>query len=296
MRLTLLVPLLFAAVLAGLPPAAGAQSGESPLDEGQLVELIGVMPDAGLASLISRRGINFKIGEEPIGRLQGAGAGPKTLTILRGFLSNSVPRVVLEAADAKLAPGGRLRLFARASDDDGDGLLYGWLSNNGQVSAEGPEAVLDASGIEAGGGQVLVTVSVTVSDRRGGFASDRLVVTVESPRPRPPVMAVEVVPDGKDFIVTLSGKALEVPGPVGSIEVSLDLSGRAGGVRKLTGLLPGVRCRLDFAGLSNIAQHSFVSTPRFDNEWGRVVVRIKVKDAKRAASFVIGWKVEAPSR
>jgi hypothetical protein len=306
MRLTLLPMFCVITALASVPPVNGhglsqagkfrpanTQERETPLDVNQVLELIDVMPDAGLASQIMKRGINFTMSQSLIERLNGA--GPQTLTTLRTFLSNKAPEVSLRISDAKLTRGLKLSLNAVASDADGDKILYRWLSNTGNISGDGSEAMLDTSGIDTGNGQVLVTVSVTVSDRRGGFASDSKVVTIESERASAAsanvVMSPEVWTEGKYLIVTLTGRAGVAPGLVGSIEVSLGPSRESPEVRELTGILPGVPCRVEFVGLNNIAESSFVEPPGIDNEWGAVVVRIKVKDQKRVTNFVIGWKL-----
>jgi len=306
MHLMLLLMFCVITALACVPPVYGggltqagrlrpakAQERETPLDVNQVLELIEVMPDTGLASQIMKRGINFTMSESLIERLKGA--GPETLTILRSFLSNKAPEVSLRISDAKLTRGLKLNLHAVASDADGDEILYRWLSNTGNIFGDGSEAVLDTSGIDTGNGQVLVTVSVTVSDRRGGFASDSKVVTIESERAAAAsatvAMSPEVSTEGKYLIMTLTGRAGVAPGQVGSIEVSLGPGRESPEVRKLTGILPGVPCRVEFLGLNNIAEGSFIEPPGIDNEWGTVVVRIKVKDQKRVTNFAIGWKL-----
>jgi len=279
---------------------------ETPLDVDQIKGLLEVMPDAGIASQVKKRGINFKIDEDLIGNPEEAGVGPETLAALRAFLSDRPPAVKLRADETTVASARLLPLTAEATDPDGDEIQYRWLTNAGRIVGEGRDVELDTSGIDIASGQLLVTVSVTVSDGKGGFASDSKVLTVrgapanaagsseegdDSSGESGGKMLLKSYVDGKYLIITLAGRSGSPPGPLGSIEVSLDVSGGSALVKSLTGFLPGVPCRVDLVGLTNLAEGSFADTPGVDNKWGKVIVRLRVKDPKRVVRFVIGWKV-----
>jgi hypothetical protein len=283
----------------------GAERKEAPLDFEQVRELIEPMPDAGLANQIRQRGINFKLSEALLVDLEKSGAGSETLRALRSLLSNNEPSVVLHVSQKETLPGETLTLTAEASDPDRDELLYRWLTNAGKINGNKSTVELDTSNINVDGGPVQVTVSVTVSDRKGGFASDRQTLTVAniaseggyrkdaengSSDKRDNEMLLETATEGKYLIVKLTGKSSVTAGPIGSIEVSLNMRNGVAEVENLTGMLPGVPCRVDFVGLNNVADGSFKEPPGIDNDWGEVVLRIRVKDYKRIIRFVVGWK------
>jgi len=274
------------------------------LDFDQISELIDVVPDSGLARQISERGINFRLSAELITTLKDSGGGPATMAALRSFMSNSQPTVVLRLSRTRATPGSRLTLRAEAADPDGDDISYRWLSSVGEIVGDGPTVELDTSGIDMSKGLLLIGVSVTISDRKGGFASDSKTVTVSDESDERAAgaggslhsesgseMSLEATIEGKDILVRIEGGARRSVSQIGSLEVSLSMNNGRIEVNKLIGGLLGVPCRVDFAGLENIVAGSFKEPPGADNQWRRAVVRIRIKDPKRVIRFVIGSKV-----
>lgn len=93
--------------------------------------------------------------------------------------SNRPPTVACQVEKSTLIPGETARCRATASDPDGDPLTYEWSASAGKVTGSGAEATFDSAGIT---GPTTVTVTVKVSDGRGGTASANCTVRVEEPR------------------------------------------------------------------------------------------------------------------
>jgi hypothetical protein len=93
---------------------------------------------------------------------------------------------------------------------------------------------------------------------------------------------------GKFVVASLSGRSGSATNAVGSVDVTLDANG--GGAGNVSGMLTGFPCQVDLVRLENVAEYSFVEPPGIGNQWGRVVVRLRPKDSKRAMHFLINWK------
>ncbi len=96
--------------------------------------------------------------------------------------ANRPPTVSVTCAKPVILPGETIRCHATASDPDGDPLTYAWSSSSCRVSGNGADATLDCTGVPAG---TNVTVTVSVSDGRGGTASANTQVRVEAATRRP---------------------------------------------------------------------------------------------------------------
>jgi hypothetical protein len=134
-------------------------------------------------------------------------------------LAPSADRVTVSChLDTSVIPlcGGRgtnVKLSARASDPDGDALLYTYSTTGGRVTGDGPEVTLDLTGVTPG----VYAVTVEVDDGIGGTANDTANVTVEycpcDPEPTPPPCPTVTMscpdtpePDGRmDFKANVSG-------------------------------------------------------------------------------------------
>lgn len=96
--------------------------------------------------------------------------------------ANRPPTVSVTCEKPVVLPGETVRCRATASDPDGDPLSYSWSSSSCRVSGNGPDATLDCAGVAAG---TNVTVTVRVSDGRGGTAEASTSVRVEAPARKP---------------------------------------------------------------------------------------------------------------
>jgi len=96
--------------------------------------------------------------------------------------ANRPPTVSVTCERPTILPGETNRCHAAASDPDGDPLSYQWSASNCRVSGSGADATLDCAGVPAG---TNVTVSVRVSDGRGGTAEASTQVRVEAPAKTP---------------------------------------------------------------------------------------------------------------
>lgn len=105
-------------------------------------------------------------------------------------------------------------------------------------------------------------------------------------RPAPRPMSGRVDADGKYLIVYLSGSSQDESVSIGSINVTANKTGLA----ELSGSLNGTPCRIEFFKMENIDEWSVVEAPGPGNQYARVVVRIRPKDAKRVLRFAINWK------
>ena len=97
---------------------------------------------------------------------------------------NKPPTVACEVEKSTLIPGETVRCRARASDPDGDPLSYEWSASAGRVTGSGSEVTFDSAGVRGGS---TVTVTVRVSDGRGGRASANCTIRIEEPK-RPEVI------------------------------------------------------------------------------------------------------------
>jgi hypothetical protein len=97
--------------------------------------------------------------------------------------ANRPPTVSLNCLKDSLLAGETTDCRATAADPDGDPLTYTWSASMGKVTGMGADAKLDSTGVSCG---TDITVTVTVSDGRGGTASATDVVKVVCPSaPKP---------------------------------------------------------------------------------------------------------------
>jgi hypothetical protein len=82
--------------------------------------------------------------------------------------ANRPPTVTLDCVKDSLMPGETTPCNASAADPDGDPLSYAWSTSGGRVTGSGPTATLETTGVRC---DSTLTVTVTVSDGRGGTAS-----------------------------------------------------------------------------------------------------------------------------
>jgi TonB family protein len=103
-------------------------------------------------------------------------------------------------------------------------------------------------------------------------------------------MAMRTSREGKDIIVTLTGRSGIATNSVGTVDVTLNPSDLLANSSNVGGMLTGFPCRVGLVRLENVSdQLSFVETPGIRNEWGSVTVRLRSKDSKHAVHFAINW-------
>jgi hypothetical protein len=106
------------------------------------------------------------------------GTTPESLDVvvnMGGFAGNRAPNTTVTASSAAVATGTLVQFQAAATDADGDPLSYYWDFGNGTFGTNQPSA--SCSWSTAGD----YVVRCTVSDMKGGEASDSILVTVGSP-------------------------------------------------------------------------------------------------------------------
>jgi outer membrane protein OmpA-like peptidoglycan-associated protein len=97
--------------------------------------------------------------------------------------ANRPPTVSLNCLRDTLLAGETTDCRATAADPDGDPRTYTWSSSAGRVTGTGADSKLDTTGVPCG---TNITVTVTVSDGRGGTASATDTVRVVCPdKPKP---------------------------------------------------------------------------------------------------------------
>jgi hypothetical protein len=92
---------------------------------------------------------------------------------------NQPPAVQRVYADmGSVEEGKTVAIHCEASDPDGDSLQYGWMTTGGQISGSGPSVAYVASAPPGS-----YTISVTVTDGRGGSANDSMPLQVKADGP-----------------------------------------------------------------------------------------------------------------
>jgi hypothetical protein len=88
---------------------------------------------------------------------------------------NAPPAIAsLTPSTTELAPGGSCTVTCTATDPDGDTLTYDWTASDGTITGTGSSVTWTAPPTEG-----TYTVTVTVSDGKGGTDSDSCAITVE---------------------------------------------------------------------------------------------------------------------
>jgi hypothetical protein len=83
---------------------------------------------------------------------------------------------LLRASASTVCVGDKVALTAGATDPNGDALLFSWKSSGGSIIGQGANTQFDTAGLNPGD----YTVTVEVSDGRGGVASDSKTIRVEA--------------------------------------------------------------------------------------------------------------------
>lgn len=90
------------------------------------------------------------------------------------ILSNHRPVITnLVVEPEKIVPGGSCQISCIATDLDGDELIYGWSASGGEMSGEGATVTWKAPRTAGS-----YNVTVILTDRRGGIATDYKIITV----------------------------------------------------------------------------------------------------------------------
>jgi len=103
------------------------------------------------------------------------GKGGTTSDSLTISVANTPPEIAsLTSSEPSVAPEESCSVSCTASDPDGDTLTYEWTASDGNISGEGSTVTWEAPTDEG-----TYTISVTVSDGKGGTTSDSLTISVE---------------------------------------------------------------------------------------------------------------------
>lgn len=205
--------------------------------------------------------------------------------------ANGSPSVgQIEIDRVRINAGERVSLRASASDPDGDDLRYQWSTSAGSIRGNGPTATVDTAAVNPDSGSLQVTVSLTVTDQRGGVATGSrsfTVLGIASQPSRPGPISVSAGQDGDDLVVNLSNSPGRAGSESGSVQVSI---GALGSSRQASGFFPGVACRVSFSGKENVDEISFIETPSPANRFSRARVRVRPKNSRQPVRFTIIWR------
>ncbi|PYQ21198.1 MAG: hypothetical protein DMF81_16150 [Acidobacteria bacterium] len=94
---------------------------------------------------------------------------------------NHNPTVNCEIERSVISPGESVRVRANASDVDGDTLTYEWSTTAGRIVGTGSSVTFESTGMAPGSS---ATITVRVSDGRGGSAESTCSVRVRAPEVR----------------------------------------------------------------------------------------------------------------
>jgi len=92
--------------------------------------------------------------------------------------ANQNPTVNCEVERSQILPGETVRVRANASDADGDTLTYEWSASQGRITGSGSTATYDSTGVTP---PATVTITVRVTDGRGGTAESTCTVRIGAP-------------------------------------------------------------------------------------------------------------------
>jgi len=108
----------------------------------------------------------------------------------------------------------------------------------------------------------------------------------ESKPAQPAAMIIQTSLAGKQIFVTLHGSS-ENAQPTGVLDVFVGETAQT--PNRVSGLLPGFPCSVDFIPIENVNDFSFAERPEAGNGWKRVTVRVRPKNNKRPLHFAISW-------
>jgi hypothetical protein len=257
-----------------------------PISLGQIRKLVRDAPDETVSAELGRRGIDFRPTFEIIDELKAVGARRLTLDILRAWMSNRPPTLILNSGKPEIDQGEKFTVFADASDPDEDRLEYSWSSTQGTVANEGKVGTLDTSYIALEQDEVEVTISVSVADRKGGVASASKTVRV---RQQPSIKSWR---EDEYILVSLAGAHPQAPGKRGALEVEVGPAGTPTETLYVTGKLPGLPCRIDLVAQGdNIAEFYLKEGPGVSNGWRKILIGVRPRDPRRAVRFAVNWQL-----
>lgn len=279
----------------------------APLVLDQIKDLVRIeAPDLVIAKEIRNRGVNFPATTEVLNELRKLGAGSQTLGILSSFILNHPPTVAFNVDHVNIKQGDSIILFANASDPDNDEIDYYWASSKGVIQANGTSAKLETSEFASSENAYQITITLTVSDRKGGNESYSKSLNVSPNLSTQGLRGSEldhhekaslelpaeqkVWVDGKYTMVQIQGSANDSR-PWGYIEITLRNNGTSVTLESVTGEFPGLPCRADFITRENVAELSFKEPPSTFNRWKGATMRIRSKSTSRITRFGIYWQV-----
>jgi TonB family protein len=102
-------------------------------------------------------------------------------------------------------------------------------------------------------------------------------------RPTPTIM--QTSPAGKYVFVSLYGGSQDVA-LSGTLDVVVNQ--RSPAASRVSGLLPGFPCRVDFTPIDNVGDYLFTEQPAASNNWKRVAVKVRPNN-KLPLHFRINW-------
>ena len=99
--------------------------------------------------------------------------------LLHTVLANYPPVITsLKVEAERVFPSGSTQIVCTASNRNGGELTYDWWTSGGNITGMGPKVIWTAPDSEG-----TYTVSVTVTDGRGGDATDYITIRVEANKP-----------------------------------------------------------------------------------------------------------------
>lgn len=130
----------------------------------------------------------------------------------------------------------------------------------------------------------------TVSLKPGNLVEFELTLeAVPSPTPTPRVVVQtqsSVNVDGKFVVVRVVGSSGDSARTTGTMDITINKTSPTAYVQ---GSFTGVPCEINFQPLENIDNWVLTDFPSASNGWALVGVRVRLKDSKRPARFVVNW-------
>lgn len=112
---------------------------------------------------------------------------------------------------------------------------------------------------------------------------------VPSPTPTPRVVIPtqsSVNVDGKFLVVRVAGRSGDTGRTTGTMEITIN---KASPTAYVQGSFTGVPCEITFQPLENIDNWVLTDFPSVSNGWALVGARVRLRDSKRPARFVVNW-------